>query len=51
MDSKMKYYEIPSVQRYSLSPSEDLLRVPTVSEGGYGFDDDGPEDLHRSSGE
>lgn len=46
-----KIYEEPSAQMYRLSVQEDLLTVPSVSEGGFGFDDNGPADLRRANGE
>lgn len=46
-----KIYEEPSAQLYRMSVQEDLLTVPSVSEGGFGFDDEGPADLRRTSGE
>lgn len=46
-----KIYEEPSAQLYRLSMQEDLLAAPSVSEGGFGFDDDGPADLRRVNGE
>lgn len=43
-------YEVPSVEICRLSASEELLSRPSVSEGGFGFDDQGP-DAHRDDGE
>lgn len=51
MYKQKKTYEAPTTEVYRLSAQEDVLALPTVSDGGFGFDDDGPEDLRRSSGE
>lgn len=42
-------YEVPSVELSRLGAEEELLK-PTVSEGGFGFDDEGP-DARRANGE
>lgn len=37
-----KIYEAPSAQLCSLHAQEDLLTTPTVSNKGFGYDDNGP---------
>ncbi len=37
-----KTYEAPSAELYSLNMQEELLADPTVSDTGYGWDDNGP---------
>ena len=49
MVRKNNNYEAPSVELCRLGAEEELLR-PTVSEGGFGFDDEGP-DARRANGE
>lgn len=38
-----KLYESPSVEKNSLMAAENLMAEPTVSGGGYGWSDGGPE--------
>ena len=39
----MKLYESPSVEKCGFTAQEELLnKVPSVSEGGFGWDDVGP---------
>ncbi len=37
-----RIYEAPSVRLVSLMAQEDLLTNPTVSDTGFGYDDQGP---------
>lgn len=37
-----KIYEAPSAELYSLHVQEELLTGPTISNAGYGWDDNGP---------
>lgn len=37
-----KIYEAPSAELYALHVQEDLLSAPSVSDTGYGWDDNGP---------
>jgi hypothetical protein len=37
-----KTYEAPEAQLFRLRAEEELLTVPSVSDTGYGWDDDGP---------
>lgn len=40
-----KFYENPSVEKFSLTVQEQLMsgKVPSISENGFGFGDDGPQ--------
>lgn len=50
-----KQYEAPSARQHRLRAQEELLRTPTVSGNGTGFDDNGPSDYNpdarRADGE
>lgn len=37
-----KFYEVPSIEKCNLAVEEKLMTAPSVSEGGYGYDDNGP---------
>ncbi len=37
-----KFYEAPSAQLVSLMAQENLLTAPSVSDTGFGYDDQGP---------
>lgn len=40
--SDKKIYEAPSAELFCLNVQEKLLEGPTVSDTGYGYDDQGP---------
>ena len=41
-----KTYEAPEAQLFQLRVKEELLTGPTISDNGYGWDDDGPNPVN-----